>query len=99
MCRLNGITIKDDGIIQIWTRNAVRNELEQTQIAQQSAGVISKQTIMANHPWVDDLAKEIQQLDEEEKEAQAKWQDYENAFGHDHNHDEDGDVNGEDEEE
>ena len=99
MCRLNGITIKDDSFIQIWTRNAVRNELEQTQIAQQSAGVISKQTIMANHPWVDDLAKEIQQLDEEEKEAQAKWQDYENAFGHDHNHDEDGDVDGEDEEE
>lgn len=97
LCRLNGIAIKDDSFTQIWTRNAVRNELEQTQIAAQSGGIISRQTIVANHPWVDDLAKELQQLDEEEQEAQAKWQDYQNAFDHNHEEEED-DVDGEDEE-
>jgi len=94
---LNGIAIKDDSFTQIWTRNAVRNELEQTQIAGQSGGIISKQTIVANHPWVDDLAKELQQLDEEEQEAQAKWDEYQGSFGHGHDEDEDDDVNGDEE--
>lgn len=97
LCRLNGIAIKDDSFTQIWTRNAVRNELEQTQIAGQSGGIISKQTIVANHPWVDDLAKELQQLDEEEQEARAKWDEYQGSFGHGHDEDEDDDVNGDEE--
>lgn len=55
-------------IIQTWTRNAIKNDLETCQIAQQSSGVISQKTILKNHPWVEDAEEEIRQLKEEQEE-------------------------------
>ncbi|CAM3730452.1 phage portal protein [Mesobacillus zeae] len=49
-------------------RTMMVNELEIADIAQKSAGIISKKTILANHPWVDDLQQEMKRI-EEEKEA------------------------------
>lgn len=41
------------------------NELENTTIAQQSKGIISDKTILANHPWVSDLEQELEYLEEQ----------------------------------
>lgn len=41
------------------------NELEQATIAQNSKGVISDETIVANHPWTDDVAAEMKRLEEQ----------------------------------
>lgn len=41
------------------------NELENAQIAQTSAGIISKKTILSNHPWVSDLEQELEYIEEE----------------------------------
>lgn len=73
VCRLLNIQIKDDTIVQTWTRTSVRNDQELSQIAQQSKGIISDDTIVSKHPWVEDPAKEMSLLEEQaEKETEAQ---------------------------
>ena len=67
ICRFKGIG-EPKKIIQTWTRNAIQNDLETAQIAQQSTGVISQQTILKNHPWVEDAEAEQKQLGKEHRE-------------------------------
>lgn len=83
ICRLLNLPIKDDAIIQTWTRTSVRNDQELASIASQSKGVISDETIVKNHPWVEDAEKEMQQLEEQEKEELEKAGEYQDAFGKD----------------
>lgn len=66
VCRVSNIAIKDDSIIQTWTRTSVKNDLELSQIAMQSMGVISQTTIVGHHPWVEDPEAEMNTLKEEE---------------------------------
>ena len=73
ICRLLNIKIKDDTIVQTWTRTSVKNDLELSQIAQQSKGVISDETIVSKHPWVEDPEKEMDILNKQ-KEADAEAQ-------------------------
>lgn len=80
VCRLLNLPIKDDTIIQTWTRTSVRNDQETAQIASQSKGIVSDKTIVRNHPWVEDPEKEMQQLQEQEAEAQEKVETYQDAF-------------------
>lgn len=54
----------------IFDKSTLLNELEQAQIALQSKGVISDETIRANHPWVTDIQQETERV-EKEKEAYA----------------------------
>ncbi len=71
ICRLEGIA-QPKRILQTWTRNMVQNDLETAQIAQQSVGIISDRTILANHPWVDDAESEQKQLEKEQQAAAEK---------------------------
>ena len=71
VCRLMDIPIKDDIIVQTWTRTSVRNDMELSQIATQSKGTISEKTIVSRHPWVEDAEKELENL-KNEKEALEK---------------------------
>ena len=81
ICRHAGFEPKK--IIQTWTRNRIRNDSELVQMCQQSVGVISKRTILANHPFVTDVEAELKQIDKEEQEAQQKADIYGlQAFGH-----------------
>ena len=68
VCRLLALPIKDDTIIQIWTRTSVKNDLELSQIAQQSRAVISDETIVEHHPWVEDSSKEMERLKKQDEE-------------------------------
>ena len=54
-------------INQTWTRNMISNDLENSQIAQASMGIIPKKIILANHPWIDDVQLALDLLEEEEK--------------------------------
>lgn len=72
VCRLNGIPIKDDTIVQTWTRTSVQNDQELSQIATQSKGIVSDETIVAHHPWVDDPEKEMELLQEQEDAGAAE---------------------------
>lgn len=80
VCRLLGIRIREDTIVQTWTRTSVKNDLELSQIAQQSAGVVSDETIVEHHPWVEDAAKELERLQKQEEKAQERMADYQDAF-------------------
>lgn len=55
-------------IKQIYTRNMISNDLENSQIAQASSGIIPKKLILRNHPWVDDV-EEAESMFEEEIES------------------------------
>jgi SPP1 family phage portal protein len=72
ICRLLGIAIKDDTIVQTWTRTSVKNDQELSQIAAQSKGIISDETIVEKHPWVDDPAREADRLKKQEEEKQGE---------------------------
>lgn len=75
ICRLQGIKIKDGTIVQTWTRTSVKNDQELSQIASQSKGIISDETIVSHHPWVDDSEKEMDLLKEQEESSAADISD------------------------
>lgn len=81
ICRLLHLQIKDDTITQTWTRTSVRNDQELANIAAQSKGVISDETVIRNHPWVEDPEKEKQLLKKQEEEELEKAGEYQDAFG------------------
>ncbi|WP_020006206.1 phage portal protein [Salinicoccus albus] len=47
--------------------NRMVNELEQANIASMSSSIISDETVIANHPWVDDLEKEKERIKEQDE--------------------------------
>jgi SPP1 family phage portal protein len=63
---------EDIDIQQIYTRNMISNDQETAQIARDSKGIISDRTILANHPWVEDVEAEQKQIEEEEAAVQDK---------------------------
>lgn len=75
ICRLMKIPIKDDVITQTWTRTSVKNDLELSQIASQSRGTISQETIVERHPWVEDSTKELERIKKEESEQSGEISD------------------------
>ena len=80
VCRLMGIPIRDDSIVQTWTRTSVRNDQEIAGICAQSKGVISDQTIIEHHPYVEDPEKEMTRIKEEAEAALEAADPYQNAF-------------------
>ncbi len=82
ICQYKNIECKS--IIQTWTRTSIKNDKELAEICRSSVGIVSKRTILKNHPLVEDTDKELQYL---EQEAAAEDKDpYSKAFP-----DEDGD--------
>lgn len=61
----------------IFNRDILINETEVIENCGKSAGILSDETIVANHPWVDDPQKE---LERKEAEKQAAMAEYGNAF-------------------
>ncbi len=58
---------------QTWTRTSVNNDTELADIASKSQGVISKKTIVRNHPWVENPEEEIKLLEEEEAKSMPQF--------------------------
>lgn len=83
ICRFYGM--KCGKIIQTWTRTSIRNDVEQAQICQSSVGIVSRKTILQNHPFVEDVDAEIKQLDKEEAEDIEKQSEY-GFLGDSHKH-------------
>ena len=66
ICAANGTT--DVTITQIWTRTSVKNDGDLVDMCSKSMGVVSKRTILAHHPFVEDVNEEIKQIEAEEAE-------------------------------
>ena len=61
-------TVPDDAVDSVkitFTKSMLINDEEMARIALQSKGIISDETIVANHPWVDDAGSEIQRVREQ----------------------------------
>lgn len=78
---------KTKTITQTWTRNMISNDLENAQIANESKDTISDETIVKNHPWVENPEDEIQKMKKQKEEAQKRQQEiFTNAGGFEDNH-------------
>ena len=53
----------------IFNRDSFVNEAEVIANITASAGILSKKTLLEQHPWVDDVAEELKRLEEEKKRA------------------------------
>lgn len=60
-----GISTKPEDIEMTFQYNRLTNDLEDSTIALNSKGIISDLTIMANHPWTDDVQGEQERLNEQ----------------------------------
>lgn len=61
----------------IFNRDMLINESEIITNIKDSVGILSDETIVANHPWVDHVAKELQRI---EKQKEEEISQYEIAF-------------------
>lgn len=61
----------------IFNRDMLMNETDIISNIRNSSGILSNETLVANHPWVDDLAAELERI---EIEKQKTVDDYSNAF-------------------
>ena len=59
--------------------DGIMNETEVIQALNTSAGILSKKTILANHPYVTDVEAELKEKDKEDKAALEKYNSY--TFG------------------
>lgn len=63
----------------IFNRDILINETEAIDNCQKSAGILSDETIIGQHPWIDDPKQEIERLkkqQEEEREELERQQGY-----------------------
>lgn len=74
ICKHLGYTPKK--VIQTWTRNMIQNDEETANIAKNSVGIISRKTIIKNHPWVEDVEIELKNIKEEEEKDIQKGLPY-----------------------
>jgi SPP1 family phage portal protein len=61
----------------IFNRDILINEAEVIENVQKSNGILSDETLVANHPWVDDPQKELERKEEQKKK---EMDEYMNAF-------------------
>ena len=64
----------------IFNRDMMLNETEVIQNCRNSVGIISNETIMKNHSWVDDPAEEMKRMADEEQQSMIQTDTYRAAF-------------------
>ena len=57
----------------IFNRDMIMNESESIANCQKSLGILSNETIISQHPWVSDVKKEIERIDNQEKETEEDY--------------------------
>lgn len=64
----------------IFNRDVLINESEAIENCTKSQGIISRETIVRQHPWVDDPEEELRRIKDEEEQAAAEADAYRAAF-------------------
>ena len=70
----------------IFNRDIMMNESEIIDNCSKSIGILSNETIIGQHPWVDDPKLEMERLEEEKKKSQEEFENY-NPFPQNQNGD------------
>ena len=68
-------------LTQTWTRNMITNDEETANIAKNSVGIVSRKTIIKNHPWVEDIEAEERSIKKEEDRDLKKGIPYKDQEG------------------
>lgn len=81
----------------IFNRDILINESESISNCQASVGILSDETIVSQHPWVDDPQTELEKLKNQKAEEQAEFEQQQgyNPFKQEPSNKENGDVNAE----
>lgn len=58
----------------IFNRDMLINETEAIENCSKSVGILSDETIIGQHPWIDDLKKELERLNKQKEEEQAEFE-------------------------
>jgi SPP1 family phage portal protein len=64
----------DTEVTVVFNRDIVVQESETIKDCMNSVGLVSKRTILSNHPWVEDVDMEMQELDKEMQEEQTQFE-------------------------
>lgn len=71
-----GNDFSEETVNFLFNRDIVINESQVITDAKNSVGIVSDETILANHPWVTDTKEEIKRKEAEEKAAMDRAQEY-----------------------
>lgn len=80
----------------IFNRDVLINETETIDNCQKSMGILSLETVLSMHPWVDDVQKEMERLKEQRLDEQKELEGQYNPFmqpGQDASGEDDGGLN------
>lgn len=67
---------KNETVNIIFNRDILINETEAIANCTASVGLLSDETIVAQHPWVDDPQAEMEKLQKQQEEQESRMQDY-----------------------
>lgn len=86
----NAGNFTDEKVTFVFNRDVLVNEGEVIDLIAKSVGILSHQTLIAQHPWVENVEEELRRIEEEKKKAQEEQERllYGNAFGQDEDEDE-----------
>lgn len=77
----------NEEVTLVFNKDILINESEAIDNCAKSAGIISNETIVEQHPWTKDAQSELERL---KKEKEQTMQDYMNAFPNQHEYEESG---------
>lgn len=64
----------------IFNRDMMINESEVITNCQNSSGLLSEETLVAQHPWVDDVEKELERMEQQKQKEQESMEQYAHGF-------------------
>lgn len=64
----------DEKVNIIFNRDILINETEAIENCQKSVGILSDETIIGQHPWIDDPQKEMERLAKQKEDEQAEFE-------------------------
>ena len=64
----------------VFNRDMMMNKTEQIENIQKSVGILSDETLLANHPWVSDPQEELERIEKQKKEEFEQFGGYNEAF-------------------
>lgn len=71
-----GIDYSDEQVDFIFNRDIIINEAEVIANAKSSVGIISDETIVANHPWVTNMQTELERIEAQRNRDLMRFQEY-----------------------
>lgn len=78
-----GVDYSEETVDFIFNRDILINETEVITNARSSKGIISDETIIANHTWVTDVDEELERIKKEQQHDLERFQDYRELGGGD----------------